>query len=27
LLTLENVDNIPQLVENVNKLIENLNDS
>ena len=27
LLTLENFDNIPQLVENVNKLIENLNDS
>ena len=27
LLTLENFDNIPQLVENVHKLIENLNDS
>ena len=27
LLTLENYDNIPQLVENVHKLIENLNDS
>jgi len=27
LLTLENFDDIPQLVENVHKLIENLNDS
>jgi len=27
LLTLENFDNIPQLVENVNRLIKNLNDS
>jgi len=27
LLTLENFDNIPQLVENVHKLLENLNDS
>jgi len=27
LLTLENFDNIPQLVENVNKSIENLNNS
>ncbi len=26
LLTLENFDNIPQLVENVHKLLENLND-
>jgi len=27
LITLENFDTIPQLVENVNRLIENLNDS